>query len=232
MRSWVGTSGYQYRAWRGTFYSERCREADMLQQYAAKLHSVEVNSTFYRMPRPGVLAHWRATVGDDFRFAIKASQRISHRKRLRECAEPVEYLLSLLDHLGEQLGPVLVQLPPTLRRDDGRLADFLSLWPQDVHVAMEFRHESWFDESVFACLRKFGAALCIADVDGSPLADHFVATADWGYLRLRREAYDDAALDDLARRIRAQDWRESFAYFKHEDTGPSLARGLVSRLAG
>jgi len=231
MRCQVGTSGYQYRAWRGSFYSERCREADMLAEYGRLLPTVEVNSSFYRMPKPDVLSRWRTAVPEHFRFAIKASQRISHRKRLKDCAEPVEYLLSVLRSLGEKLGTVLVQLPPTMRRDDERLATFLSLWPDDVRVAMEFRHESWFDEGVFERLREHRAALCIADVEGEELAARLVATADHGYLRLRRDTYDDAGLDAIAALTRAQSWDDVSAYLKHEDVGPALAAGLLSRLS-
>ena len=224
----AGTSGYQYRAWRGAFYPEGCREADMLQHYGAKLPTVEITSSFYRMPKPDVLARWRDTVPAGFRFAIKASQRISHRKRLVDCGEPVDYLLSVLESLGPKLGPIRVQLPPTMRRNDERLRDFLALLPEGMRVALEFRHDSWFDEGVFDLLRNRNAALCIADVDDVPLGPRFIATADYGYLRLRRTRYEDGAVRELAATIAAQSWGDAFAYFTHEDTGPALAAELLS----
>ena len=226
----VGTSGYQYKAWRGSFYPERCKEADMLGHYAQQLPTVEVNNTFYRMPRPQVLERWAQQVPPEFVFAVKASRRITHVKRLKDPEETLGYLFDALTCLGPKLGPVLFQLPPTFRKDVARLDGLLARVPQGVQVALEFRNPSWFDEEVYARLRQAGACLCIADVEGTE--PDWVTTADVGYLRLRRDDYSDADLDRLAERIAAQPWERAYAYFKHEDVGPGLAAKLSQRFVG
>ena len=228
MRVRVGTSGYQYRAWRGSFYSEDCKEADMLTEYAQRLDTVEINSTFYRMPKRSVLERWAQQVPDGFALTLKASRRISHRQRLKESAETLAILFENAAALGDKLGAVLFQLPPNMKKDLPRLADFLKLLPVDSWPAFEFRHPSWFAQDVFSVLRDHNAALCIADVDGQ--AEAFVATADWGYLRLRRDAYPAAELSAMAARIREQPWGEVYAYFKHEQGGPALAAELSELL--
>ena len=196
----------------------------MLSFYASRLGSVEINNTFYRMPKTDLLERWRAAVPEGFRFALKASRRITHQQRLKDAGDSVDYLFRTAEVLGERLGPFLFQLPPYLRRDVDRLASFLGLLPDGMRAAFEFRHASWFDDDVFSLLADAGASLCIADAGGDHDAP-LVATADFGYLRLRREDYDEAALRAWADRIRRQPWRETYVFFKHEDegAGPRMA---------
>jgi uncharacterized protein YecE (DUF72 family) len=221
MQILVGTSGYSYKEWKGSFYPEKLKQAEMLRYYAERFSAVEINNTFYRMPKAAMLEGWREQVPAEFQFVLKASQQITHRKRLKEAGEPLEYLLKAASVLGEQLGPVLFQLPPYFKRDLPRLQGFLELLPAGQPFAFEFRHESWADDDVHAALRERNAALVCADTeesgeDGAPI----VATADWGYLRLRRCDYTEAALAPWADRIRAQPWRKAFVFFKHEEDRP------------
>lgn len=220
----IGTSGWSYPAWRGRFYGPDVTPRTMLAAYAARLPTVEVNATAYRMPRAEMLAAWRAAVPRGFVFALKAPQRITHRQRLAAgAAEPLRWFYRVAAELGAALGPVLFQVPPTLRKDLPRLRDFLALLPASGRAAFSLPHESWRDGAVMQALADAGAALCVtdADVDTTPL----LATAGFGYLRLRRTAYDDEALLAWAERIRTQPWREAFAFFKHEDEarGPAFA---------
>ncbi len=226
----IGTSGYQYKQWRGSFYGEKCKDADMLAAYATQLDSVEINNTFYRMPKREVLARWAQQVPESFRFAIKAPQRITHVQRLKAEDDSLELLLENLQVLGDKLGVVLFQLPPFLRKDEERLGKFLERLPKGLPVSFEFRHESWNDAAVHAQLREHGAALCTADVDEGDC--ELVATARFGYLRLRRELYSDAELAAWAARIEAQAWERAFVYFKHEDDATVLARRLRACFEG
>jgi len=223
MRLLAGTSGYSYPAWKGRFYPADLPASRMLAAYAARLPSVEINATFYRMPRPATLAAWRAEVPPSFVFALKAPQRVTHVKRLAGAADEVAFFLRTAAELGPALGPVLWQLPPSLKKDLPRLRDFLALLPRGGRAAVEFRHESWHEDDVLTALADAGTALCIADDEHrtTPLA----ATARHGYLRLRRPDYDDAALARWADAIRAQRWDEAFVFFKHEDEarGPEYA---------
>ena len=218
----VGTSGYAYKEWRGSFYPGKLKEKDMLRYYAERLPTVEINNTFYRLPGRETLLRWAEEVPPGFVFALKASQRITHRQRLSpESKETVDYLFDVASALGEKLGPVLFQTPPFLRKDAARLRDFLSLVPPGRPVAFEFRHETWRDEEVRDVLRSRNAALVCADTEesgeeGAPI----LPTADWGYLRLRRCDYDDAGLAAWAERVRAQPWKKAFVFFKHEDDRP------------
>jgi uncharacterized protein YecE (DUF72 family) len=220
----AGTSGYSYPQWKGPFYPERLPAARMLAHYASRLPAVEINATFYRLPRRSVVETWAAQVSDGFRFAVKASRRITHLKRLKDVGEETAYLLATVGALGPKLGVVLVQLPPTLKKDLDRLRAFLDLPRGDVALAFEFRHESWSDDEVLDVLRAHGCALCCSDVDDAP-EPALVTTADWGYLRLRRTDYSP---DDLRRwraRVAAQPWTVAYAFFKHE------AEGIAPRLA-
>jgi uncharacterized protein YecE (DUF72 family) len=195
----------------------------MLAAYAGRLPTVEVNATFYRMQKATTLAGWRDQVPESFRFALKGPQRVTHLARLRDVAEPVAAFQRSAGELGAKLGPVLWQLPPTLKKDVPLLAAFLDLLPRGGRAAVEFRHASWHDDEVLSLLRAHGAALCVADTEEgeTPL----VATAGFGYLRLRRPEYDPAALARWAERIAAQPWDEAYVYFKHEDEarGPAFA---------
>lgn len=230
MQIYVGTSGFQYEFWRGNFYGEKCPKTEMLREYGQQLRSVEVNNTFYRMPKSEVLAKWASQVPDGFRFTLKASRRITHMKRLKEPGEPIDWLFGSAKALGDRLGPVLFQLPPNLKRDDERLAGFLACLPEGALATVEFRHESWFDEATYASLRARDVALCISDQGEGEKATPFEATAGWGYLRLRRESYTDLELADVADKVAAQKWSAVYAYFKHEEGGPALARRLHGML--
>lgn len=230
MQTWVGTSGFSYPAWRGSFYPEKMPTAKMLPYYAERLSTVEINNTFYRMPKAEVLAGWAASTPAAFRFAPKAPQQITHRQKLAGSAETVGYLLRTLAAFGDKLGAILFQLPPFLRKDVPRLQAFLSLLPDGTPAAFEFRHASWFDDEVYETLRSRKAALCIADAE--ELSTPFVATASWGYLRLRRQDYDEAALATWASRVAASPWTSAFVFFKHEDAGrgPRLAELFRKKL--
>ena len=223
MRVRAGTSGFSYPAWKGSFYPDALPASRMLAAYAARLPTVEINNTFYRMPQAKPLAAWRAAVPPSFVFALKGPQRITHVKRLAGVAEDVAWFYRVAAELEGTLGPVLWQLPPNAKKELGRLQEFLGLLPPGGRAAFEFRHESWFSEDVMRALADAGAALCIADEEerSTPL----VATARFGYLRLRRPDYDEAGLVRWAETVRAQPWDEAFVFFKHEEEarGPAYA---------
>jgi uncharacterized protein YecE (DUF72 family) len=222
----VGTSGYNYPEWKGSFYPVDLPASRMLAYYGARFSTVEINYTFYRMPTPKAVAGWAAAVPPSFTFALKAPQRITHMRRLRDIDEPLAYFRDVARSLRSQLGPLLFQLPPTFRKATGRLGDLLAQLPRELRVAFEFRHHSWFDDDVYEVLRAWNGALCVADTEKgtTPL----VATADFGYLRLRDADYTDAELGEWAARLRATGWRDAYVYFKHEEsgTGPALASRL------
>jgi uncharacterized protein YecE (DUF72 family) len=221
---WVGTSGFSYDEWKGSFYPEELPAKDRLSFYASKLPAVEINNTFYRLPRRSLLEGWGAQVPEGFRFVLKASQKITHFKRLKpEAADETAYLLETAAVLGVRLGPILFQLPPNMKKDLARLEGFLALLPEGTRAAFEFRHESWTDDDVMRLLASRNLAWCVADVDEAAEPE-IPRTADWGYLRLRRTSYDE---DDLARwheKIAACGWQDAYVFFKHEDegTGPKL----------
>jgi uncharacterized protein YecE (DUF72 family) len=228
----AGTSGYSYKEWLGRFYPPKLPAAKMLAHYATLLPTVEINNTFYRQPNPAMLEGWAAQVPETFRFAVKASRRITHIKRLANAESETRYLLEILGALGARLGAVLFQLPPYQRVDLARLEAFLALLPAGTQAAFEFRHESWLDNAVFALLARHACALCASDVDGSP-EPPLPPTAPFAYLRLRRQDYDDAALERWLDRVRGGTWERAYVYFKHEDeaTGPRLAARFLE-LAG
>jgi uncharacterized protein YecE (DUF72 family) len=205
----------------------------MLAYYSARLDTVEINNTFYRMPKAEMLATWAATVPSTFRFAPKAPQLITHKQKLVGSADSLAHFLKVLSSFGENLGPILFQLPPFLRKDVPRLVDFLALLPREARAAFEFRHTSWFDDAVYEALRAHGAALCVADAE--ELATPLVATTSWGYFRLRRTDYDEAALGAWAGKLAGLEptWTSAFIYFKHEDAGlgPKLAAQFVEKVA-
>jgi uncharacterized protein YecE (DUF72 family) len=223
----VGTSGFSYPEWKGTFYPEKIKAADMLRFYAERLGTVEMNNTFYRMPTPQVVSGWAQQVPGSFRFVLKAPQRITHFQRLDAIEESLTFFLNAAVALGERLGPLLFQLPPNMKKDLGRLDAFLAQVPPNLRLAMEYRHESWFDDEVYDRLRAKRAALCIADTDegDTPL----VSTAPFGYLRLRRVEYTDDELRAWREKIAAQGWSDAFVFFKHEDAGkgPAFARRFL-----
>jgi uncharacterized protein YecE (DUF72 family) len=229
MRWNVGTSGFSYDEWTGSFYPEDLPGARRLAFYAERLPAVEINNTFYRMPKAAVLEGWAAQVPEGFCFALKAPRRITHAKATDATPEGVAHLFRVTDALGDRLGPVLFQLPPWQRKDLVRLRGLLGAAPADRRVAVEFRHESWLDEEVFAALRERGAALCAADFDEPDRRVPIVPTAGFGYLRLRAADYGDDDLRRWAGEIGAQPWQEAFVFFKHEDQGvaPRLAARLL-----
>lgn len=229
MRLCAGTSGFSYKEWKGSFYPEKLSSPEMLRFYASKLPAVEINNTFYRMPKPEVLASWAARVPADFRFVLKASRRITHQQQLRDSADSVAYLFKVAAILEQRLGPVLFQLPPFLKKDVPRLSDFLAMLPDGCRAAFEFREPSWFDDEVYETLRAHSAALVGGDMDDPRRSPPLVATADWGYLRLRAADYSDADLDRWAATLGEQPWREAYAFFKHETRGPELALALNAR---
>ena len=232
MSLYVGTSGYSYKEWKGTFYPEDLPDKRMLRFYGERFHSVEINNTFYRMPKASVLEGWAEEVPADFRFVLKASQRITHMQRLKDAGDSVAYLLKVAGALKERLGPLLFQLPPYLKKDLPRLREFLALLPRERPAALEFRHESWLDSEVFDLLREHRVALCIAEAEEG-VEIPFVSTADWGYLRLRRPDYGDTELKVWVKRLRDQNWRDTFVFFKHEEEGmgPKMAKRFLELAA-
>jgi uncharacterized protein YecE (DUF72 family) len=220
----VGTSGYSYKAWLGTFYPERLAAKEMLRFYASRLPAVEINNSFYRLPKECVLLSWEEQVPTEFCFVLKAPQKITHMKRLKDAGPETEYLFRVGTALGSNLGAMLFQLPPYMRKDIERLKDFLLLLPNDPSVAFEFRHPSWFDEEVFACLRERNYALCMAETDENE-SSSLITTANWGYVRLRRSEYSHADLLQWKDKILSQQWEHAYIFLKHEDEGigPKLA---------
>jgi uncharacterized protein YecE (DUF72 family) len=228
----VGTSGYSYPKWKGSFYPEKLPQKEMLSYYAQRFSVVESNNTFYRMPSVDAVESWTQQVPESFQFVLKAPQTITHRKRLKSAQIELDNLISISSVLQQRRGPLLFQLPPNFKKDLPRLESFLGLISNGVRVAFEFRHESWFDDEVFDCLQANSCALCNADADDLPSAD-LVSTAGWGYVRLRREEYTDESLGAWIKRLKSQAWKEAYVFFKHEDTGtgPKLAARFLE-LAG
>jgi uncharacterized protein YecE (DUF72 family) len=229
----VGTSGYNYPEWKGPFYPAKLAAAKMLPYYAARLPTVEINYTFYRMPNTKTVAAWGEVTPPDFTFVLKAPKRITHELRLQYADKPLAYFCETVRGLGPKLGPVLFQLPPNFKKAAERLRDLLPLVPQGMRCAFEFRHPSWFDEEIFELLRAQNAALCVADTDEATTP--LVATADFGYFRLRDEGYSKRALATWAQTVRdlGSRWQDAFVFFKHEEAGigPKLAQQFAELLA-
>ncbi|HTF34234.1 MAG TPA: DUF72 domain-containing protein [Myxococcota bacterium] len=227
MRIAAGTSGFAYKEWKGTFYPKDLPSARMLRFYADRFATVEINHTFYRLPRAELLAGWAKEVPAGFSFALKAPRRITHVQRLAGAEDALRAFERAAEALGTKRGPTLYQLPPYLRKDMPRLREFLELLPAVDRAAFEFRHASWFDEEVYGLLRERGAALCIAEADD--FATPFVSTAAFGYLRLRCHDYSEDALRAWAERLQGAAWSEAWVFFKHDDAGtaPRLATELA-----
>lgn len=218
----AGTSGYDYDPWRGRFYPAGLPRAKRLSFYASRLSAVELNASFYRKPSADSVRRWAAEVPETFRFALKAWQRITHQKRLRDCAQPLRLFAEVARGLGAKGGPILYQLPDDLPKDLPLLRDFLAALPPDLRAAFEFRNGSWQDDEVHACLAEAGCALCVTDSDEGTTP--FVRTAPFGYLRLRRAAYDAPALSRWATRIAEAGFAgDVYVFFKHEDTAAGTA---------
>jgi uncharacterized protein YecE (DUF72 family) len=233
MQLLAGASGYSFKEWKGEFYPPGIRSEAMLAWYAARLPTVEINNTFYRMPKPEVLENWARATPVHFRFAIKASRRITHLARLKaeSAGDSIDFLYRALGALGEKRGPVLFQLPPFLKRDVPRLRDFLARLPKAHGAAFEFRDASWFADEVYDLLKSAGAALVVSERDDA-LPPPIVETAPWGYVRLRLERYAEADLKDWAARLASTHWREISVYFMHEPTAPAYAQTLMRLAAG
>lgn len=220
----VGTSGWQYAHWRGVFYPAGLRQVDWLGYYAQRFQTVEVNNTFYRLPEWETFAGWAERTPDDFVMAVKFSRFLTHMRRLTDPAEPVERFFDRAKKLGQKLGPVLLQLPPDLQADTGRLRDTLAQFPPGVRVAVEFRHPSWFTEQVQALLSEYGAALCWAD-RGSRLVTPAWWTTSWVFFRFHAgrgappTGYGRTALDSRARLLAERSDRDAYTYFNNDAHG-------------
>ena len=233
MNLWIGTSGFQYAEWKGTFYPETMPAAKMLPYYAERLTTTEINYSFHRIPSAKTIEGWYQATPERFKFSLKAPQKVTHFAKLRNCADTLRFFHSVICDLETKLGCVLFQLPPALKKDAALLEAFLADIPEGMRCAFEFRHASWFDEETYALLRAKNLALCIADSE--KLATPDIATADYGYLRLRREDYSEADVARWAEAIKARtnEWSSAFVYFKHEESGigPKLAQQMMTFLA-
>ena len=230
MKLLAGTSGYAFKEWKGAFYPKELKDDGMLGFYASKFPAVEINNTFYRLPKENVLRDWAAQVPDTFTFALKASQRITHFSRLKEdCADTVDFLLRNTALLGDRLGPILFQLPPNLKMDANRFRGFLGLLPSDRRYVFEFRHESWFADEIYDAMRERDIAMCIIEQDEFKCP--VVSTASWGYLRLHRLDYDEAAIGEWAKCVTAQGWNDAYVFFKHDEgagSGPPAVSTFIT----
>ena len=230
LRLHVGTSGYNFPEWRGSFYPPKLATAKWLAYYAQQLGTVEINYTFYRMPNAKTVAGWDAATPGGFNFVLKAPQRITHIARLKNIDDSLRFFVETIRKLNAKLGAVLFQLPPNFKKDIARLSDLLTQFPSDVRAACEFRHASWWSDDVYDVLRSTNTALCVADTEEgtTPL----VATADFGYVRLRDAGYSEDELKDWLGKLRAtgSGWTDAFVFFKHEDqgVGPKLAAQLTA----
>ena len=232
MNFWIGTSGYNYPEWKGSFYPEKLPSAKMLPYYAGRFSTVEINYTFYRAPNEKIVDGWNKATPEDFKLTLKAPRRITHDRRLRDCGDLVRQFLETAATLGPKLGALLFQLPPNLKKDAPLLDAFLDTFPPRVCAAFEFRHESWLDDEIYERLRRRNLALCVADSER--LSTPVIVTADYTYFRLRDEGYTP---DDIARwgdvmREKTSACREVFVYFKHEEEGkgPEFAKLLMQHL--
>ena len=229
---WIGTSGYNYPEWKGSFYPRDLPAAKMLPYYAERFPTVEINYTFYRMPSEKLVAGWAGQTPSPYRLTLKAPRRITHDSRLKNCGELVAAFCGVAATLGDKLGALLFQLPPSAKKDLPLFDAFLAELPPKAPAAFEFRHQSWLDDEVFERLGRRGLALCVADSER--MSTPVRLTADYAYFRLRDEGYTP---DDIARWAEvigraAASCREVFVYFKHEEQGkgPELARLLMDRL--
>ena len=229
MKFFVGTSAYRVPEWKGSFYPEKLPLKKMLNYYGQHFSTVGVNYTFRRMPTAALVEGWAEQVPEHFRFSLKSPQTITHFKRLKGVDDEVNTFIEACLALKDRLGPLMFQLPPNFQIDLERLEALLKLVNKRVHVAFEFRHESWFCEDVYKCLKKHAAALCLADTDEEPIEKIISTTSKWGYIRLRKDDYTDAQLKQWIKKLKAEEWEAAYIYFKHEDTGngPRLAKRFL-----
>lgn len=224
MKMYTGTSGFSYKEWIGNFYPEKMKPANMLEFYSSRLGVVEINNTFYRMPKKELVEKWGGATPEGFLFSIKASRKITHFKRLKDAEDETAFLLDSIGVLGPKLGAVLFQFPPYFKKNAGRLNDFLKILPTGLPAVFEFRDDSWYDDEISGLLSSRNFVFCVSDTDEKD-APAALGAADWGYLRLRKEHYSPAVLREWADRICAQSWNRALVFFKHEDegTGPRTA---------
>ena len=230
MQLFVGTSGYSYKEWKGSFYPEDLAASKMLPYYADRFSTVEINNTFYRMPTAKLLEGWAAQVPPTFTFALKAPQRITHQKRFVEADDDIRQFAEVASVLGGRLGPLLFQLPPFAKKETGKLRTLFSALDAPPSIALEFRNASWFDDETYELLQSHDAALCVSDTDEEPFNDDDrLSTATWGYVRLRRSEYGEGELERWRERIANAGWTRAFVFFKHEDEGkgPKFARQFL-----
>ncbi len=228
MNIYIGTSGYSYKEWKGSFYPEDIKPDKMLSFYAEQFSTVEINNTFYRIPQKSVLETWGKQVPEEFRFSIKAPQRITHIKRLKEVEDDNKYFIDVIKTLGKKLGIVLFQFPPYFKKDLELLQNFINIFPKNISAAFEFRHVSWFEDDVYSCLNDRNFPLCLSETDEEPGID-IISTANEGYLRLRKSDYSKSEIKKWSDKIKKQNWEEAFVFFKHEDgaKGPKFAKQLI-----
>ena len=226
---YVGTSGYSYKEWKGSFYPENISAKEMLSYYASHFQAVELNNTFYRLPQKSMIESWKAQVPDNFRFTMKASQLITHFKRLKDAGKETKIMLERVAAFEDRLGVVLFRLPPDMKKDIRRLEALLKHLPADIPAAFQLEDPTWFDDDVLALLRSQNRALCVVDTEEMP-ASQINKTSDWGYMRLRRVKYSKSELKKWIARMRAQEWTNTYVFFKHEDegTGPKLAAQFLN----
>ena len=232
MSIWIGTSGFQYKEWKGSFYPEDLPAAKMLPYYAERLSTTEINYTFHRIPSAKTIENWNNLTPAKFRFALKAPQKITHWAKLRDCADTMRFFFDVVSALGEKLGPILFQLAPNFKKDAVLLADFVNGFPSGLRAAFEFRHESWFDDGIWEIFKARNVALCLNET--ADFAAPKIATADYGYLRLRREDYAKIDIEGWSKFVSEQkDWKDAFVYFKHEEAGagPRFAKQMMELLA-
>ncbi|MEK7402571.1 MAG: DUF72 domain-containing protein [Gemmatimonadota bacterium] len=229
----AGTSGFAFKEWKGPFYPDDLPDKEMLAYYATRFATVEINNTFYRMPKESVLLDWARKVPAGFTFTIKASQRITHFTRLKaESAEHVDYLLKTVAVLGDKLGPTLFQLPPNLKLDLERLKAFVGRLPRTQKFALEFRSDTWFVPDVYAVLKDAGIPMVIIEQDD--FASPVETTAEWGYVRLHKLDYTPGEIVAWARKIKALKWKDVFVYFKHDHgigSGPPAADAFMKEIS-
>ena len=229
MSLYVGTSGYSYKEWKGSFYPETLPAKDMLVYYSERFRTVELNNTFYRTPKPSMIESWKSQVPENFRFSVKASQGITHFRRLKDATHPTRLMLETISALENRLGAVIFRLPSDMKKDLKRLETFLKQLPRETPVAFDFRHQTWFEDDVLDLLRSENRALVVSDTEDLPEV-YKEKTADWGYLRLRRIRYTESELKKWIKWMKAQQWKDTFVFFRHEDegTGPKLAARFLN----
>lgn len=229
MTLYVGTSGYSYKEWKGSFYPEKISASEMLSYYAARFPAVEVNNTYYRLPERSTVESWRKQTPKNFRFSVKAPRSITLYRRLKNVDAQTQQMLKTVSALEDRLGTLLFRMPDNMKKDLACLESFLKQLPADTPAAFDFRHPTWFNDDVRELLRSHNRVMVVSDTEELPAGD-IDKTADWGYVRLRRVRYSKADLTAWSKRIKAQNWKNTFVFFKHEDegTGPKLAAQFIN----